>query len=326
MRSVDVLLDGDSMHPGKRAKITTQDSSNKKMNVYIWDMDETLILLKSLLNGTYAEGFNGSKDVQKGIDIGKMWEKHILQICDDYFFYEQIENYNKPLLDSLSEYDDGKDLSDYDFSKDGISSPHDDLNKKKLAYRHRIIGHKYEQGLRNVIDQDTMKQLDDLYELTDSYTDRWLSSARAFLEQSSEGKNSTPHLAAANRVTESSDSKSDKVNILVTAGSLIPSLVKCFLFRLDDLIMHQNVYSSWDVGKPKCFSWIKDCFNGPNVQFCVIGDGWEECEAAQIMKWPLVQIDHRPSGSHRFPGLTLKTVGYYISVIYEPSNSENDEK
>ncbi|XP_026406672.1 eyes absent homolog [Papaver somniferum] len=326
MQSIDVLLDGDSMHPGKRAKITAQDSSNKKMNVYIWDMDETLILLKSLLNGTYAEGFNGSKDVQKGIDIGKMWEKHILQICDDHFFYEQIENYNKPLLDSLREYDDGKDLSDYDFSKDGVSSPHDDLNKKKLAYRHRIIGHKYEQGLRNVIDQDTMKQLDDLYELTDRYTDRWLSSARAFLEQSSEGKNSTPHLAAANGVTESSDSKSDKVNILVTAGSLIPSLVKCFLFRLDDLIMHQNVYSSWDVGKPKCFSWIKDRFNGPNVQFCVIGDGWEECEAAQIMKWPLVQIDHRPSGSHRFPGLTLKTVGYYISVIYEPSNSESDEK
>ncbi|XP_026401593.1 eyes absent homolog isoform X1 [Papaver somniferum] len=262
MQSVDVLLDGDSMHPGKRAKITAQDSSNKKMNVYIWDMYETLILLKSLLNGTYAEGFNGSKDVQKGIDIGKMWEKHILQICDDHFFYEQIENYNKPLLDSLREYDDGKDLSDYDFSKDGVSSPHDDLNKKKLAYWHRIIGHKYEQGLRNVIDQDTMKQLDDLYELTDSYTDRWLSS----------------------------------------------------------------VYSSWDVGKPKCFSWIKDRFNGPNVQFCVIGDGWEECEAAQIMKWPLVQIGHRPSGSHRFPGLTLKTVGYYISVIYEPSNSESDEK
>jgi eyes absent family protein 2 len=47
-------------------------------------------LLKSLLNGTYAQGFNGLKDVQKGIEIGKMWEKHILQICDDLFFYEQV--------------------------------------------------------------------------------------------------------------------------------------------------------------------------------------------------------------------------------------------
>lgn len=58
--------------------------------VYVWDMDETIILLKSLLNGTYAGGFNGAKDVQKGIEIGKMWEKHILHVCDEYFFYEQV--------------------------------------------------------------------------------------------------------------------------------------------------------------------------------------------------------------------------------------------
>ena len=53
-------------------------------------MDETLILLKSLLNRTYAEAFTGSKDAQKGVEIGKMWEKHILQISDDFFFYEQV--------------------------------------------------------------------------------------------------------------------------------------------------------------------------------------------------------------------------------------------
>ena len=58
--------------------------------VYIWDMDETLILLKSLLDGTYAKAFNGSKDSRKGIEIGKYWEDHILQVCDKYFFYEQV--------------------------------------------------------------------------------------------------------------------------------------------------------------------------------------------------------------------------------------------
>lgn len=63
---------------------------DQKMNVYVWDMDETLILLKSLLNGTYAGAFNGLKSVQNGIEIGKMWENHILQVCDSYFFYEQV--------------------------------------------------------------------------------------------------------------------------------------------------------------------------------------------------------------------------------------------
>lgn len=60
------------------------------MNVYIWDMDETLILLKSLLNEKFAESFNGSKNWMTSVRIGKEWEKHLLQICDDNFFYEQV--------------------------------------------------------------------------------------------------------------------------------------------------------------------------------------------------------------------------------------------
>lgn len=59
----------------------------------------------------------------------------------------QIENYNEPFLDSLREYDDVRDLSDYDFSKDDYGPPYDDPNKRKLAYRHRMIGQKYEQVL-----------------------------------------------------------------------------------------------------------------------------------------------------------------------------------
>ncbi|XP_043695581.1 eyes absent homolog isoform X2 [Telopea speciosissima] len=211
-----------------------------KMNVFIWDMDETLILLKSLLNSTYAEAFNGSKDIEKGIAIGKMWEEHILRVCDDYFFYEEIEDYNKPFLDALSEYDDGRDLSDYDFAKDEFSPPNDDPNRRKLAYRHRFIADKYTQGLHNVLDQEVIQRWDNLYDMTDSYTDRWLSSARTFLEQcSGENKSLAPHVASSNISTGTGYKN---INVLVTSGSLIPSLVKCLLFRLDDLITHTNVH------------------------------------------------------------------------------------
>ena len=55
----------------------------------------------------------------------------------------QIENYNQPYLSCLHEYDDGKDLTKYDFEADCFSSPFDDVNKRKLAYRHRAIGDKY---------------------------------------------------------------------------------------------------------------------------------------------------------------------------------------
>ena len=87
-----------------------------------------------------------------------------------------------------------------------------------------------------------------------------------------------------------------------------------------------SVYSSWEVGKLQCFSWIKERFSSPNVRFCVIGDGWEECEAAQTMRWPFVKIDLRPGSSHRFPGLTLRTVGHYFSIVYGIPDAENDDE
>ncbi|KAF9689686.1 hypothetical protein SADUNF_Sadunf01G0118100 [Salix dunnii] len=310
----------------QKVETLAKKGMDRVTKVYVWDLDETLILLKSLLNGTYAQAFNGLKDVQKGMEIGRMWEKHILQICDDLFFYEQIENHNKPFLDAMSQYDDGLDLSNYDFNQDGFSPPSDDVNKRKLAYRHRTIANKYKQGLHNILDQEMINVWEELYNLTDEYTDRWLSSARAFLEQCSGRKEDPAHcLASPDGIINHTDAKFEPINVLVTSGSLIPSLVKCLLFRLDNSIAHENVYSSWEVGKPQCFQWIKERFDGPNVHFCVIGDGWEECEGAQAMRWPFVKIGMHPGGDHRFPGLTLRTLGYYFAVVYGDPDTENKE-
>ncbi|KAL6008493.1 hypothetical protein ACLOJK_034005 [Asimina triloba] len=244
---------------GQMTKASAENSTKQKTNVYIWDMDETLILFKSLLNGAYASSFNGSKDVQKGIDIGKSWENHILQVCDELFFYDKIENYNEPFLDALREYDDGKDLSEYDFSKDGFGPPIDEPNKRKLAYRHRVIAQKYIQITKllwtpssvtlipcvylsddNMLDEEMIMFWDNLYEVTDAYTDRWLSSAKAFLELLSRGSSVSSHLVSQDSATDSADRKQKNINVLVTSGSLIPSLVKCLLFRLDKVIAHEN--------------------------------------------------------------------------------------
>ncbi|CAJ1943125.1 unnamed protein product [Sphenostylis stenocarpa] len=300
------------------------NSVHPRLDVYVWDMDETLVLLNSLLKSSYAEAFNGLKDVGKGVEIGRMWENLILQTCDDYFFYEQIETYNEPFLDALAQYDDGRDLSDYDFNQDELGSPHDDANKKKLAYRHRVIAQKYIQGIQNILDNETIKLWEELYDKTDEYTDRWLSSARTFLEECSGEDEDTVSLIASSDASSNSTNVKH-VNVLVTSGSLIPSLVKCLLFRLDSLISHENVYSSWEVGKIQCFRWIKQRFNHPNVRFCAFGDGWEECEAAEIMRWPFVKIDPRPEKLHRFPGLTLTTVSHYFSVVYGRPNNESED-
>lgn len=65
--------------------------------------------------------------------------------------------------------------------------------------------------------------------------------ARAFLKEcSGENKDVVSSIAYANTSTDSTNAKHQHVNVLVTAGSLIPSLVKCLLFHLDSLITHGN--------------------------------------------------------------------------------------
>lgn len=159
------------------------------------------------------------------------------------------------------------------------------------------------------------------------------------------------------------DAEFEHVNVLVTSGPLVPSLVKCLFFRLDNMITCNNgllihldfqnikysrinhwfgfvnvnwleptlihscfpVYSSLEVGKLQCFTWIKERFRGPNVQFCVIGDGWEECEASQSMRWPFVQIDPQPSSLHRFPGLNSGELRHYFSIVYGDDEEDSQQ-
>lgn len=65
-----------------------------------------------------------------------------------------------------------------------------------------------------------------------------INVARIFLEECSAGHKNTS-LVAADGI-KSSASKYQHVNLLVTSGSLIPSLVKCLLFRLDNMITDEN--------------------------------------------------------------------------------------
>ena len=80
------------------------------------------------------------------------------------------------------------------------------------------------------------------------------------------------------------------------------------------------------MGKRKCFQLIKERFESPSTRYCVIGDGLEECDAAEFMRWPFIKIDSKPNGSHRFPGLTLRTVGFYLSVVYGNPDPEDDKE
>ena len=66
-------------------RVTSSDPT-----LYVWDLDETLIIFQTLRNGRYAELHKGYKDPQEACELGERWESLILDICDDYFFYKQV--------------------------------------------------------------------------------------------------------------------------------------------------------------------------------------------------------------------------------------------
>jgi hypothetical protein len=78
------------VHALATGQASTDAMMKQPVKVYKWDMDETLILLMSLLVGSYATDFEGLKDREKSIQTRKWWENLILELCDEHFFYEEV--------------------------------------------------------------------------------------------------------------------------------------------------------------------------------------------------------------------------------------------
>jgi len=305
--------------------------------MFVWDLDETLIIFQTLSNGRYAELFSGFKDPWEGSVLGRRWEQLILEVCDDYFFYKQVEDLNEPNLMALQDFDDGIDLRNYDFDLDDIGLLPDATNRRKLAYRHRFVGELYSKGLEKLLSHEQKIEWRRLYEATDKYTDGWLSAGRQLLEESERAnKMQENDLHGRVQTMGTSERRLGEVrqvasegncNVLVTSGTLIPSLVKCLLFRLNTYFHPLNIYSSREVGKLQCFRWIYERFSmvTPPFKFCAIGDGIDECEAAQILEWPFVRVSTAPSGAQiqdafRLPLLSMDILHHYVTNRYGLTN------
>lgn len=80
-------------HPTKETSeqdVRFPTAAGKGLTVFVWDMDETLIIFQTLLDGRYVGLFDGYKDCQKATHLGRRWEQLILEVCDEYFFYQQV--------------------------------------------------------------------------------------------------------------------------------------------------------------------------------------------------------------------------------------------
>ncbi|XP_043961872.1 eyes absent homolog 4 isoform X4 [Gambusia affinis] len=251
--------------------------------VFVWDLDETIIVFHSLLTGSYAQKYG--KDPPMAVTLGLRMEEMIFNMADTHLFFNDLEECDQVHIDDVSSDDNGQDLSTYSFATDGFHAAATSANlclatgvrggvdwMRKLAFRYRRVKELYSTyknnvgGLLGPAKRDAWLQLRAEVE---ALTDSWLTHALKSLSIIS--------------------SRSNCVNVLVTTTQLIPALAKVLLYSLGSVFPIENIYSATKIGKESCFERIVSRF-GTNITYVVIGDGKDEEHAASQHNMPFWRI------------------------------------
>ncbi|XP_034555899.1 eyes absent homolog 4 isoform X2 [Notolabrus celidotus] len=251
--------------------------------VFVWDLDETIIVFHSLLTGSYAQKYG--KDPPMAVTLGLRMEEMIFNLADTHLFFNDLEECDQVHIDDVSSDDNGQDLGTYSFATDGFHAAATSANlclatgvrggvdwMRKLAFRYRRVKEMYSTyknnvgGLLGPAKRDAWLQLRAEVE---ALTDSWLTHALKSLSIIS--------------------SRSNCVNVLVTTTQLIPALAKVLLYSLGSVFPIENIYSATKIGKESCFERIVSRF-GTNITYVVVGDGKDEEHAASQHNMPFWRI------------------------------------
>ncbi|XP_050734327.1 eyes absent homolog 2-like isoform X2 [Eriocheir sinensis] len=259
------------------------DPENKVERVYIWDLDETIIIFHSLLTGTYARTFG--KDTANAVQLGYHMEKLIFDLADTHFFFNDLEECDQVHIDDVSSDDNGQDLSNYNFATDGFSAANNNASlclgtgvrggvdwMRKLAFRYRKIKELFNSCRNNsgsLLDPENREKWHRVRQDIETLTDQWLTESMKCLQ-----------LIA---------SRPNCVNVLVTTTQLVPALAKVLLYGLGSIFPIENIYSATKVGKESCFERIASRF-GRKPVYVVVGDGRDEEMAAKQLDFPFWRI------------------------------------
>ncbi|KAE8599004.1 hypothetical protein XENTR_v10017015 [Xenopus tropicalis] len=275
--------DGKSRGRGRRNNNPSPPPDSDLERVFIWDLDETIIVFHSLLTGSYANRYG--RDPPTSVSLGLRMEEMIFNLADTHLFFNDLEECDQVHIDDVSSDDNGQDLSTYNFGTDGFPAAATSANlclatgvrggvdwMRKLAFRYRRVKEIYNTyknnvgGLLGPAKREAWLQLRAEIE---ALTDSWLTLA----------------LKALTLI----HSRSNCVNILVTTTQLIPALAKVLLYGLGIVFPIENIYSATKIGKESCFERIIQRF-GRKVVYVVVGDGVEEEQGAKKHSMPFWRI------------------------------------
>ncbi|NXS07066.1 EYA3 protein, partial [Neodrepanis coruscans] len=258
---------------GKRKADTSSSQDSELERVFLWDLDETIIIFHSLLTGSYAQKYG--KDPTLVIGSGLSMEEMIFEVADTHLFFNDLEECDQVHIEDVASDDNGQDLSNYNFSTDGFSGSGSNANHgssvgvqgvdwmRKLAFRYRRVReiyNKHKADVGGLLSPQKREALQRLRTDIEVLTDSWLETALKSLLLIQSRKNCE--------------------NILITTTQLMPALAKVLLYGLGEVFPIENIYSATKIGKESCFERIVSRF-GKKVTYVVIGDGRDEEVAAK---------------------------------------------
>ncbi|KAJ8259557.1 hypothetical protein GJAV_G00170810 [Gymnothorax javanicus] len=238
--------------------------------VFVWDLDETIIIFHSLLTGSFATRFG--KDSAKAVSLGLWMEEMIFNLADSRLFFNDLEECDQVHIDDVASDDNGQDLSTYNFGADGFQTP---AGAPPCAWGRGSteIYNTYKNNVGGLLGSPKREEWLQLRREMEVLTDLWLTQAlRA--------------LALIN-------SRPNCVNVLVTTTQLIPALSKVLLYGLGAAFPIENIYSATKTGKESCFERVTQRF-GRRAVYVVVGDGVEEESVAKKKNMPFWRVSCRP--------------------------------
>ncbi|EMP41209.1 Eyes absent like protein 1 [Chelonia mydas] len=153
--------DGKSRGRGRRNNNPSPLPDSDLERVFIWDLDETIIVFHSLLTGSYANRYG--RDPPTSVSLGLRMEEMIFNLADTHLFFNDLEECDQVHIDDVSSDDNGQDLSTYNFGTDGFPAAATSANlclatgvrggvdwMRKLAFRYRRVKEIYNTYKNNV--------------------------------------------------------------------------------------------------------------------------------------------------------------------------------
>uniref|UniRef100_A0A672KTB1 Eyes absent homolog n=1 Tax=Sinocyclocheilus grahami TaxID=75366 RepID=A0A672KTB1_SINGR len=83
----------------------SQSTDNDLERVFLWDLDETIIIFHSLLTGSFAQKFG--KDPATVLNLGLQMEELIFELADTHLFFNDLEECDQVHVDDVVSDDNG---------------------------------------------------------------------------------------------------------------------------------------------------------------------------------------------------------------------------